>query len=88
MYFDGSDVGLANIGENVDAVAVDAAGNVYLSTGGSFSVPGLSGANEDVFEFMPASLGSTVIGTYAPSPFFEGSLYGLGSNNVVGFDLP
>ena len=48
-YFDGSDIGLDQTGEDVDAVEID--GNaLYLSTTGDFSLRGgLSGRDEDVF---------------------------------------
>jgi hypothetical protein len=89
LYFDGSDVGLASSSdEDVDALAVDGSGRIYLSTVGSFGVSGLSGADEDVFVFTPSSLGSTTAGTFGPGLFFDGSLYGLGGNDVFGIDLP
>ncbi len=88
LYFDGSDVGLTSSGENVDAVAVDSAGRILLSTTGSFSVPGVSGADEDVFVFTPTSTGSTTSGTFGTALLFDGSLVGLGANDVVGIGLP
>lgn len=64
-YFDGSDVGLANSSnEDVDAAARTAAGDLLLSTLGSFSVSGVSGADEDVFRFTPTQLGATTSGTF------------------------
>jgi hypothetical protein len=64
-YFDGSDVGLgSNSNEDVDALAVTSAGTLLLSTVGNFSVPGVSGANEDIFQFTPTSLGANTAGTY------------------------
>jgi hypothetical protein len=64
-YFDGSDVGLgSNSNEDVDAAARTSAGKLLLSTVGSFSVPGVSGADEDILQFTPTSLGSTTAGTY------------------------
>ncbi len=88
MYFDGSDVELAtSSSEDVDAVAVDALGRIYLSTTGSFAVPGVSGADEDVFRFMPTSLGGTTAGTYDPVLFFDGSTRGL-TPDVKAIDLP
>ena len=64
-YFDGSDVGLStDSGEDVDAAALTNAGQLLLSTLGSFSVPGVSGADEDVVRFTPTSLGSNTAGTY------------------------
>ena len=88
LYFDGSDVGLSNTAEDVDAVAVDASGKLYLSTTGNFAVSGVSGADEDVFLFTPTSLGSTTQGTFAPARFFDGSNYGLAANDVFAIDLP
>lgn len=88
IYFDGSDVGLNSANENVDAVAVDASGKIYLSTTGSFSVSGLSGSDEDVFVFTPTSLGSNTSGTFANPLFFDGSAFGLSGGDVAGIDLP
>jgi hypothetical protein len=88
MYFDGSDVSLANSSdEDVDAAFVASNGAIHLSTLGSFSVPGVSGANEDVVAFTPTSLGTTTAGTYGPGLVLDGSLYGLASFNVDGFQL-
>jgi hypothetical protein len=88
MYFDGSDVGISSSNENVDAAAVDAAGRVYLSTTGNFSTTGISGADEDVFVFNPTTLGTNTSGTFSPSLYFDGSTFGLGSNDVAAIDLP
>jgi subtilisin family serine protease len=81
-YFDGSDVGLAsNSSEDVDAVAVNASGLISLSTLGGFSVTGLAGADEDVFDFSPTALGSTTSGTFAS--FVVGASAGIpGGANV------
>jgi len=88
MYFDGSDVGLSTSSdEDVDAVAVDASGKIYLSTIGNFSVTGRSGADEDVFVFTPTSLGGTTAGTYSSTLFFDGSVYGV-TGDIFGIDLP
>lgn len=88
LYFDGSDVALGRSGEDVDAVAVDALGRIYLSTAGNFSVSGVSGADEDVFVFEPASLGETTSGVFQTALFFDGSAFGLGSNDLFAIDLP
>jgi hypothetical protein len=88
MYFDGSDVGVSSSSENVDAAAVDAAGRIYLSTTGNFSVTGASGADEDVFVFAPTALGATTAGTFGPSLYFDGSTFGLGGNDISAIDLP
>jgi 6-phosphogluconolactonase (cycloisomerase 2 family) len=48
MYFDGGNVGLTTNAEDIDAAAVGSDGKIYLSTLTNFSVPGVSGADEDV----------------------------------------
>ena len=89
MYFDGSDVGLSNSSnEDVDSLSIDGSGILYLSTLGTFSVTGVSGNGQDVFKFVPTSLGSTTAGTYQPPLFYDGSVAGLGSINLSSFDLP
>lgn len=90
LYFDGSDVGFGDgAGEDADGLAVDAAGKVYLSSAGRFSVPGVAGEDDDVFVFTPTSTGTNTVGTYASSLFFDGSAYGLGTNNnLFAIDLP
>jgi hypothetical protein len=65
MYFDGSDVGLSTTtDEDVDAAGLTPGGTILLSTLGVFSVPGVSGNDEDVLEFTPTSTGSTTAGSY------------------------
>jgi hypothetical protein len=83
MYFDGSDVGLADVsGEDVDAVDVTSNGNIYLSIAGKLSVPGLTGVDEDVFICVPTSTGSNTACNYSPTLYFEGSTWGLDANDV------
>ena len=78
-YFDGSDVGLTRSGEGIDAVALDPAGRLVLSTEGRSSVPGSSGRlvtqDEDLIVFDHSSLGSHTAGTF--SLHFDGSDVGL-----------
>ncbi|HSF62139.1 MAG TPA: hypothetical protein VLA69_10635, partial [Gaiellaceae bacterium] len=88
LYFDGSDVGLSASAEDVDAAAVDAAGRIYLSTRGDLAVSGASGADEDVFVFNPSTLGTNTAGTFASTPYFDGSSFGLAGNDVYAIDLP
>ena len=87
-YFDGSDVGLTTASEDVDAVAIGADGTIYVSTLGAMSVPGLNAANEDVAVFSPTQLGATTTGTWSSTLQLDGSVIGLGPNNVSGVDLP
>jgi hypothetical protein len=88
FYFDGGDVGLGDIGEDVDAAAVHASGKIYLSTAGLFAVTGVSGDDEDVFVFTPSSTGSNTTGSYASTLYFDGSSFGLVTNDVLAIDLP
>jgi hypothetical protein len=50
-YFDGSDVGLTTSDEDVDALGFAPDGSLIVSTLGSFSVTGISGADEDLIAF-------------------------------------
>jgi hypothetical protein len=82
MYFDGSDVGLSdNTNEDVDAAAVSGS-PILLSTTGNFSVPGVSGADEDVVQFAPTSLGSVTSGTW--SMHLDLSALGIAGSADVG----
>jgi len=86
LYFDGSDVGLSSSSsEDIDALFVTGDGTLYLSTIGSFSVPGISGAKEDVVGFRPTTLGPSTSGTYITPLVFDGSVYGLSSFNIDGY---
>ncbi len=88
LYFDGSDVGLADTGmEDVDALDVDSNGNIYLSTLGDFSVTSVAGFDEDVFICSPTSLGSNTACNYSPALYFDGSTWGLDINDVDAFNL-
>jgi hypothetical protein len=87
MYLDGSDVGLDGGGEDIDGLA-SLDGDLYLSTLSSFSVPGLSGQDEDVFVFEPVGLGAASTGAFTSPLYFDGSAYGLGANNIVDLDIP
>lgn len=87
FYFDGSDVSLTS-GEDVDGFAVASNGRLYLSDVGAFAVPGLSGANEDVFTCTPGTLGPTTTCTYQTTLAFDGSAWGLAGDDVDGVDIP
>jgi C1A family cysteine protease len=76
LYFDGSDVGLSNTSnEDVNGAWVDAAGKIYLTTLGSFSVTGVSGDGSDIFVCTPGQLGSTTTCTWAM--YWDGSVQGF-----------
>jgi hypothetical protein len=88
LYFDGSDVGLADSNnEDVDALDVTANGNIYLSTLGDFTVPGLTGADEDVFVCVPTSIGAVTACNYSSNLYFDGSTWGLAGNDVDAFNF-
>ena len=78
-YFDGSDVGLTTNAEDIDAVGFAPDGRLLISTTGAFSVPGVSGNDEDLIAFSPTSLGSTTSGTW--SLYFDGSDVGLNNSS-------
>jgi hypothetical protein len=87
MYFDGSDVGLADTSdEDVDALDVIGA-NIYLSTLGNFAVTGFSGADEDVFVCVATSTGDVTTCNYSTSLYFDGSAWGLAANDVDAFNF-
>jgi hypothetical protein len=88
FYFDGSDVGLSSSGEDLDGAVADADGNLYLSTISNFSVSGLSGSDEDIFKFVPTSLGTSTSGSFVSPLIFDGSAYGFSSNDLKAFALP
>ena len=81
MYFDGSDVGLASTSnEDLNGVWVDAAGKIYLTTLGNFSVTGVSGDGSDIFVCTPGSLGSTTTCTFAM--YWDGSVNGFSGEDT------
>lgn len=74
-YLDGSDVGLNDSDEAIDAIALDATGNLVISTAGDFKVDNLKGKDEDLWLFTDTALGATTAGTW--SLYFDGSAVGL-----------
>jgi len=83
QYFDGSDVGLSQSGyEDVYGAWIASDGDIYLTTRGNFSVPGLSGDGSDIFTFTPSSLGANTSGAY--NAYWDGSEHGFGGEIVDG----
>jgi hypothetical protein len=74
-YFDGSDVGLATTGEDIDAVALAPDGRLLLSGSGAVRVTGVVASDEDLLAFTPTALGATTAGAWAL--YFDGSDVGL-----------
>ena len=69
MWFDGSDVGLTNGGEDVEAVELLADGRLLVSTLDTATVPGVTAADEDLIALTPAAGGlgdASTAGTWAP----------------------
>ncbi len=84
FYFDGSDVGLSSNSEDIDAIAVHADGRLIVSTTGSFTATGASGADEDLIIFNATSLGAATAGNF--SMFFDGSDVGLSNSSSEDVD--
>ncbi|MGP1383528.1 MAG: Ig-like domain-containing protein [Thainema sp.] len=84
LYLDGSDVGLTRSGENIDALTQLPNGSLLISTKGGIKVAGMSGADEDVFQFIPTSLGADTKGSWVF--FFDGSDLGLADTNGEDID--
>ncbi|MEM9905115.1 MAG: hypothetical protein AAF921_08850 [Cyanobacteria bacterium P01_D01_bin.44] len=53
---------------------------LLFSTIGRFVVEGVNGQNEDVFSFMPVSIGENTSGTFDGDLFFDGSQFGFTGN--------
>ena len=86
LYFDGSDVGLTDSGEDVGGTWIDAAtDDVYLTTQGSFSVTGASGDRADIFVCDPGTLGDNTSCTF--SLFWDGSANGFGGEKTDGISI-
>ncbi|PSB15610.1 hypothetical protein C7B65_24060 [Phormidesmis priestleyi ULC007] len=90
LYFKGSNVGLVDATENIDAAWVDNSGKIALSTTGAYTVPSgstssLSGVGSDVLSFTPSnptSLGAATSGVFAAS----WSAAGSGLPSTIGID--
>jgi hypothetical protein len=81
MWFDGSDVGLRALSENVDGVDTTADGVVRLSTAGAFSVPDgaavVTGGDESTFDCAPILLGPITQCNWRSALSFDGIAAGL-----------
>jgi hypothetical protein len=88
LWFDGSDVGMAETSEDVDAAAFRGDGAILLSTTGVLSAPGLAAGKEDVVAFNPSGLGPSTAGSFSPAPVIDGSTIGLKGKNISGVELP
>ena len=89
LYFDGSDVGLANSSsEDINGLWIDnPSGKIFLSTIGTFSVPSISGDGADIFICNPVSLGGNTTCNFNPELYWDGSANGLVGQVVDGIDI-
>lgn len=87
LYFDGSDVGLnQSPSEQINEVWMDpVTDQMYLTTVGAFSVPGVSGKGSDIFICTPSSLGRKT--TCSFSSFWIGALHGFAGEIIDGLEL-
>ena len=85
VYLDSSDIGLQDA--RIDAVSAAASGLLHLSTGTTVSTNGLLARDEDVFVFVPDSLGENTAGTLQTMLSFSGSLAGMDLADVIGVDV-
>jgi subtilisin family serine protease len=74
MFFDGSDVGLASTGEDVDAVELLPDGRLLVSVDNLFGVPGVTGNDEDIIAFT-GTFGPNTSGTW--QMYFDGADVGF-----------
>jgi hypothetical protein len=83
-------VGLANTNnEDTDGLWVDPlTAKLYLSTLGTFAVPGVSGDGADVFICTPGTLGATTTCTFGPGIFFDGTPFGFANFDGVSVRFP
>ena len=73
-------MGLTLSGEDIDAMSVSTDGKLVISTIGSYSVSGVSGADEDLLIFTATAFGATTSGTWAQ--YFDGSDVGLNQSST------
>ncbi|WP_420632226.1 DUF7594 domain-containing protein [Candidatus Leptofilum sp.] len=85
LHFDGSDVELTDSTEDINALWIDANGDIYLSTTGSFSVTGASGDGAAIFVCTPGTLGDDTTCTY--SLFWDGAANGLSGADIDGLSI-
>jgi len=87
LAFDGSEVGLDGGSEDVKGAAgpLTAGSDLYLTTVGAFDV-GLTGADEDVF-VCESMTPAPATGCASFSLFFDGSSFGLSSNEFSAIDI-
>ena len=84
LHMDAGEVGLASSSENIDALAVDSNGDLLISTQGNFTVPNISGQDDDILRYTPTSVNT---GSFSTDLLLDGAALGINGNDIVGFDL-
>jgi len=85
FHFDGSDVGLTQNAEDIDAISLTSDGRLVISLLGSGAVNGASSVqDEDLLVFNSTSLGSVTAGSFAF--YVDGSDVGLATNSGENID--
>lgn len=85
FHFDGSDVGLTQNGEDIDAISLTSDGRLIISLLSSGAVNGVSNVqDEDLLVFNSTSLGSVTTGSF--SLYFDGSDVGLSTSSSENID--
>lgn len=87
MYFDGSDVGLDDGGndEDINGTWIDDNGDIYMATRAAFNVVGATGDSADIFTCTPSTTGTNTNCIF--TPFWDGSLDGFSGENINGISL-
>lgn len=86
LYLDGSDVGWS--GQDIDALSIDEAGHIYLSSHDDFNLSIGHITQSDVLCFTPTKLGIESSGTYVPHIVLRGRNMHAELCNVRGFEFP
>ena len=88
MYFDGSDVGLTEDGEDIYGVSIDSAtGDIYITVQGAFSVGSVGGDGDDIFRCKPISLGENTACNFGDVMYFDGDAHRFWSKNFVALSI-
>lgn len=86
MYFDASDIGLADQAEQIDGAWVAIDGSIHVTTLGNFAAGGVNGTADDVLLCDPSSTG-TLTSCAAISLFWDASIDGIDGDDVDAFSV-
>ncbi len=85
IHFDGSDVGLTEGGEDIDALSIGSGGELLISINGTATVDAIVARDDDVLAFTPTALGPDTAGSW--SIRLDGSDVGLGGEDIWGLHV-